>query len=180
MAGTAFRVAIALPPGWQAATEEERRAYRERWRELVKDAKDRELSRGLDRFGAALAPLAASTRKHRRSAMGQADPTAPPLTPARGASRTRSLFMARIVGDAIECYWSSYQGQHWGRVLRYHAQGAGRLPMRDVIGLSPESVREVSRTALAAWRPRNSGPAIRNRKPSPTKTTFTVYRTRGQ
>src|SRR4051794_23775684 len=95
----------AHDPAWKAAPEKLRRAF---WAEVVKlgkEAKDRELAAGLDRFGSPLARIAASTRAHRRSAMGPADPDAPALTPAYGLSRTRSLFAGKAFADHALFYW---------------------------------------------------------------------------
>ena len=84
--------------------------------------------------------------------MGPADPDAPPLTPAYGLSRTRSLFTGRAMPGHAEFFWrfDPVTGKPWGRILRYHADGAGRLPVRDVIGLSPASLAWV-RDQVGVW-----------------------------
>jgi hypothetical protein len=137
-------------PVWQGAGEAVHRAF---WRAVVAfalKAKDEELSRGLDRYGKPLAPIAASTRKYRKSAMGAADPSDPPLMPAGGVSRTRLNLTGRGFADHAEFYWTD----GWGKILRYHALGRGRygrIPVRDVIGLSPESLRKVRGWSLGWW-----------------------------
>lgn len=150
----AFRIEKVEPPGYAARPD----LHAEFWRAVVAIAltvKDRELAEGLDAFGNPLKPIAPSTRAHRHSAMGPADPNAPPLTPAYGRSRTRSLLTGRA--HAREHYalffWKSdpVSGKHWGEVLGYHRAGKGRLPVRDVIGLSPEGLQEVRRKAQAWW-----------------------------
>jgi len=135
---------------WQAAGES---VHRDFWREVVrlaKLAKDRELKAGLDRYGNPLAPLAESTREHRRSEMGTADPDAPPLTPAYGLSRTRVWFDGRAFANHAEFFWRG----GWGRILHFHRVGAGRLPVRDVIGLSRGSEAWVRAQAARWWSQR--------------------------
>lgn len=140
---------------------------------LVLKAKDDELSKGLDRFGNRMASISERTRKHRRSAMGPADPDAPPLTPAYGLSRTRSLFTGLPRLEYAEFGWNYdvHTGASWGDILWYHAQGEGRLPVRDVLGLSPNSLAWVKREASKRWmdfrRARNAGQALEPATPKP-------------
>lgn len=156
MASYAFRIEGIEPrhdPDWQSAPEGLRRAF---WRYVVKlglEAKDRELAAGLDCHGDPLRPIAASTRARRRSAMGPADPNAPPLTPAYGLSRTRSLLRGRAHDGYAEFYWAydPHTGRSWGRILGYHRAGKGPLPVRDVIGISPASKSWVKARAWQAW-----------------------------
>ena len=151
--GATFRVEGIEPADLHLHPEPVRRMY---WRwivELVLTAKDRELAAGLDRFGLMMVPLGLATRRHRRSEMGPADSNAPPLQPAHGASRTRSLFDGRAFPDRAEFFWrfDEFTGANWGRVLKFHARGAGGLPVRDVIGLSPQSLQWVRLQAMARW-----------------------------
>lgn len=94
---------------------------------------------GLDRFGKPLAPLAPSTLKTR-------DGNGPPLAPHEAGSRVVNNFVVNVEptsnGVRIE---AGYVGMPW---IRYHAQGAGRLPVRDVIGLQPEAELRVERLVL--------------------------------
>ncbi len=128
MASYAFRIRGIEPahdPAWRSASPDLRRAF---WRAVVElglQAKDRDLAQGLDKDGVPMKGIAASTRKYRRSAMGPADPSAPPLTPAYGLSRTRSLLTGRAMTDHAEFFWRNHGGQHWGKVLGYHAKGPG-------------------------------------------------------
>lgn len=142
-------VSPANDPAWTMAGPDVRRAF---WRAVVAygiKAHDRQQAAGLDRFGRTLVPIKASTRKHRDSAMGPADPNAPPLTPAYGVSRTRLNLTGRAFDDRAEFYWTD----GWGRILLIHARGSRRrgLPVRDVIGLSPDSMRLVRNWALGWW-----------------------------
>lgn len=165
MASAAFSVKIAYPSdqAWKSASDAVKAEYRGWWRDLVGKAKDKELAKGKDRHGANLVAIAKSTRDNRRSAMGPADPDAPPLTPAYGLSRTRSLFRGRIKGDTVQCFWGSHEGEHWGKILAYHRRGAGNLPVRDVIGLSKASEAWVKRTALRYWAARGAGLVAREK-----------------
>lgn len=109
---------------------------------------------GLDRFGKRLAPLSAYTIKHRRSAMGTADPHAPPLTPAHGASRTRSYLRYRYEpGQGGYFYWRYDPRTHgsWGQILQYHAMGlVRRAPIRDVLGFSGRDIDAI-RSQMDRW-----------------------------
>ncbi len=119
--------------------------------------KDAELAAGLDRRGVPLAPIAASTRKHRKSEMGPADPNAPPLMPAYAVSRTRLLLQGRAVRDGAEFSWETdpISGKNWGIILGYHRRGRGRhghrIPKRDVIGISPQALQRVRSDITTRW-----------------------------
>jgi hypothetical protein len=150
-----FRVGPELAPGdfaWHRADETLRREF---WRAAVAyvlKVKDASLARGLDRDGRRLKPIKPSTRRNRKSAMGPADPNAPPLTPSFGASRTRLYLTGRALADGAEFYWRA----GWGRILAIHAAGSRKrgLPKRDVIGLSPADTREAARLLAGWWRAR--------------------------
>jgi hypothetical protein len=146
-----FPITISPPPELAAQPPAVRQEF---WKEVLRLAliqKDAELAAGMDRHGMPLWKLAASTRRHRRSAMGAADPNAPPLTPARGLSRTRALLTGSATADGCRLTWAAdpLTRSAWGRVLSYHAKGSKRLPVRDVIGLAPMRVEAVKRGAWA-------------------------------
>lgn len=116
-------------------------------------AKDQDLALGLDAFGEPLRPISEKTRKNRKSEMmpgGKGDPNAPPLTPGREKSRTRSLLAGIAFPDRAEFYWrfDPWTGASWSEILTYQAEDQGR----DVFGLSPESTQWVRLQALARWR----------------------------
>lgn len=138
-------------------------ARRQFWRKVVEiglAVKDAELAAGKDRFGFKLRQISKWTRAHRRSWTGHADPSAPPLTPAYGESRTRALLDGRAFRDKAQFFWRAdpVSGGHWGRILGYHRVGAknhwaksGRLPVRDVIGISPKDLGDVKKKVWAWW-----------------------------
>lgn len=142
-----------VEPSWLMADVLARREFARLVVQLVLKAKDKELASGLDRFGRPLVPISEYTFKHRKSAMGPADPYAPPLTPAYGLSRTRSLLDGRAHLDHALFFWrmDPVTGKSWGRILGYHREGAGRLPVRDVIGLSPASLAWVKEQVARWW-----------------------------
>jgi hypothetical protein len=158
VASFAFRVEGIEPaadPVWRLADESVRRAF---WRAVVGftlEAKDRELASGLDRFGVPLTPIAASTRARgrMRSHTGLGSAGNPPLTPANALSRTRALLTGRAMEDHAEFFWTTddVTGLPWGQVLSWHRAGAGRLPVRDVIGLAPQSLATVRARADRWW-----------------------------
>lgn len=154
---TAFRIDDLAPThslSWQVAHPDQRRKFWQQVVVLVKEAKEKELVEGRDRFGKKLIPISRYTRAHRHSEMGVANYAAPPLTPADDKSRTNAYFDGRGHADHAEFFWRS----GWGRILHYHRVGArnkwaksGRLPVRDVIGLSPKSHKWVKGKAWAWW-----------------------------
>jgi len=158
---TAFRVPYsAVEPtdlAWTLADDATRAAFRREVVRLVLAEKDSELAAGRDRHGLKLARITKWTREHRRSEMGEADPSAPPLTPAYGLSRTRAYLDGRATQGEAEFFWRS----GWGKILHYHRIGArnawakrGRLPVRDVIGLSNASINRVRSGVLLWWQAR--------------------------
>jgi len=61
------------------------------------------------------------------------------------------------MGVKVTFYWA----MDWGRILDYHRRGAvlkrggkcvGRLPVRNVFGISPKGRAEISRRSIEAWR----------------------------
>ena len=100
-----YRIAGIRAPGRRVARTADRAERLEFWPAVVRFGllrKDQELAAGIDRFGQPMVPIA-PRRTHRRSAMGPADPNAPPLTPAHALSRTRSLLDGRA-HDGSRCF----------------------------------------------------------------------------
>ena len=151
-------------PEWRYASPSARAAYFRIIKELVLIAFDAQLAAGLDKDGDPFFPLRPGTIKYRRSAMGPADPHAPALQPAHGLSRTRSLVDARVEGSWVRVFWrhDPLTGSTWGKTLDYHRRGAGPLPIRDVFGLSPESLASVRREGLTWWRAFAAGLPVRS------------------
>ena len=166
-----FRVTGIEPSSVRAAAPADRLAY---WRAVVAfgvEAKERELARGLDRRGKDLAPLSPKTIAQRKSAMGPADPRAPALQPAHGLSRTRSLFTGEATPDGCWFGWlvDPHTGEPWGNMLLIHRKGGKHLPKRDVVGLSPASLHDVTRKAAAWWVEYQAGRAS---TPEPDRPTY--------
>lgn len=156
--------------------------------EIGLQEKDRDLAAGLDRKGNPLRPIAPETRAHRKSAMGPADPSAPPLTPAHALSRTRSLLEGESIPDGARFYWDydEHTGGSCGRILHYHRLGIGRFHRikRDVIGLGPAAIARVRKRVLAKWaewkRQERTGhpPKVEylgRKKPNPRAKTIQVF-----
>lgn len=151
MAATYFLIRGIEPPDLRVYPQSVRARYWGWVAELGLKAKDSELARGLDADGKPLTPVSAKTRKYRRSAMtptGKGDPSAPALMPGRGLSRTRSLLAARARDNYAEFYWryDPWTGDQWGKILAIHARRG-----RNVVGISPQSVRKVQAAALKLW-----------------------------
>ena len=150
-----------LPPALRMESDDVKLTF---WSHVVAEGlreKDRELSRGLDAEGRPLKPIAPETRKHRRSAMtptGKGDPSAPPLTPGRALSRTRSLLAGRAFPDRAEFWWryDPLTYDSWARILRDQKRKG-----RDVFGLSPAGLARVTARSWRALRPHAAGQARR-------------------
>jgi predicted N-acetyltransferase YhbS len=154
--GPRFTVRGIEPAAVRTAPAGQRRAFWLAASQFIAEAKESELKAGLDKDGNPLAALAKYTIEHRESEMGPADPFAPPLQPAHGLSRTRSLFMAQPTTrlDGVTCWWGydAVTGESWGKMLAIHRAGGPKLPPRDVIGLSKQSVNQVKAKAAAWWK----------------------------
>ena len=153
--GPRFIVRGIDPPDVRLAPTPARRAFWAAASQFVAQAKEAELKAGLDRFGNPMAALAKRTVENRHSEMGPADPFAPPLQPAHGLSRTRSLFSTQPTAalDGVTCWWAydALTGESWGEMLAKHRAGGVHLPRRDVIGLSLQSLADVRAKAAAWW-----------------------------
>ena len=83
--------------------------------------------------------------------------TGEPLDPHYGESRSVKWLRsaARKTKRGISLYWS----HGWGRILGYHADGAGRfgpVPVRDIRGLTRANERRL-RSELSRWARSRSG-----------------------
>jgi hypothetical protein len=116
--------------------------------ELGLKRKDEELAKGLDKDGKPLKPLKPETIKHRKSEVGTAHRNAPPLEPAYGKSRVRSLLTGRAHSNSAEFWWKfdPVSGRSFGEIL----QGQKKQG-RDVFGLSPAGTAWVGQEALRKW-----------------------------
>jgi hypothetical protein len=121
---------------------------------IAERVKQDELSKGLDRHGRKLRPVKVRRVKFRRSGRivdGE------PLMPHRGLSRTRRLLRYSVLTFGVVFYWSN----GWARILDYHRRGAclrrngrivGKLPVRDVFGISPKGIERIKAEAERHWR----------------------------
>ena len=121
---------------------------------IAERVKQDELQRGLDRFGRKLRPVRARKVKFRRSGRvvdGE------PLMPHRGLSRTRRLLRYTVTSIGVLFSW----GNGWARILDMHRRGAclkrngkiiGKLPVRDVFGISPKGMEKIKAEAMRHWR----------------------------
>lgn len=121
---------------------------------IAERVKQDELQRGLDRHGRKLKPVRVRKIKFRRSGRvvdGE------PLMPHRGLSRTRRLLRYSVMTFGVVFYW----GNGWARILDYHRRGAclkrngkiiGKLPVRDVFGISPKGMEKIKAEAERHWR----------------------------
>lgn len=144
-------------PRWMPSTPAQKISFFKVCRELVLQQFDLQLAAGIGKNGSGLTALKPKTIKYRKSAMGTADPNAPPLTPAHELSRTRSWVDARIMGNSIQVFWR----KGWGQILGYHRAGSKRLPVRDVIGLAESYRQVVVKQAHSWWNSFISGLPVR-------------------
>jgi hypothetical protein len=154
---TSFRITLAeVAPADPAFARLDARGRAEFLRAVVVfgiEEHKAQTARGIGANGGRLRPLALRTILHRKSAMGPADPHAPPLIPAHGLSRTASLLDGRAHADHALFFWryDEYTDRGWGKMLAIHRRGNRRLPPRDVIGLSPGALQRVRARAGAWW-----------------------------
>jgi hypothetical protein len=82
-----------------------------------------------------------------------------PLIPHDEMSRTLRLLRVthNVAKGSVTIHWG-----YWTTIVAYHADGAGYLPVRDVVGTPGRFLRPVRAWALADWRsmvPMILGPA---------------------
>lgn len=143
----------AKDPLWIKASPQARRRFWTLAARIGMEVKQRELSQGLDYAGRKLKPLKRKRRlKYRSGKRLDGDP----LMPHRALSRTRRLLRYITHVSSVTFYWA----MDWGRILDYHRRGAmivrggkcvGRLPVRNVFGISPKGKQEIAARALAMW-----------------------------
>jgi hypothetical protein len=163
----AWTLAKIEPPDntFRDSDEEVHRAF---WKYIADLGVDRfhwRCNAGLDRHGADLTPIAASTRARgrKRSYTGLGNGNNPPLVPALGLSRTEALLKGRGFADHAEWHWRTdpVTGLHWGQVMLWHrAGGGGRYPQRDVIGWSREDILWLHRQGATWWYAHQHGQRV--------------------
>lgn len=121
---------------------------------IAERVKQDELARGLDRHGRKLRPVKVRKVRFRRSGRvvdGE------PLMPHRGLSRTRRLLRYSVLSFGVVFFWAN----GWARILDYHRRGAclrrkgrivGKLPVRDVFGISPAGMERIKAEAAMHYR----------------------------
>jgi hypothetical protein len=139
---------------WRRASQADKVRYWSIAGIIAEKVKQDELQKGLDRHGRRLRPVRYRKVRFRRSGRvvdGE------PLMPHRGLSRTRRLLQYTITSLGILFYWQS----GWAKILDMHRRGAcltrggrivGKLPKRDVFGISPAGIDKVRTQALSYWR----------------------------
>lgn len=118
---------------------------RERWLAFVaaelRAAKVRQISSGVGADGRPLRRVKPTSRPD-----GTRDR---PLIPHDDESR--AIRLLKVTANArtgeVVIHWHG-----WTRVMGYHAEGAGNLPVRDVLGTPGRFLRPVRTRALAEWR----------------------------
>lgn len=144
-------------PAWKAADKARRLEFWTIAGRIAQEVKQREIQAGLDYAGRKLKPV--KPRKARYASGARLD--GEPLTPHRALSRTRRLlrYMVKQSGG-LTMYWAN----GWGKILDYHRRGVclkrggrviGRLPVRNVFGISPKGRKEIAERALASWKSGN-------------------------
>lgn len=121
---------------------------------IAERVKQDELARGLDRHGRKLRPVKVRKVRFRRSGRvvdGE------PLMPHRGLSRTRRLLRYSVLSFGVVFFWAN----GWARILDYHRRGAclkrkgrivGKLPVRDVFGISPAGMERIKAESAVHFR----------------------------
>ena len=128
------------------------RPLMERWEQIIYDDNRRGLLAGLDKDGQPLIPLQSKRKGKYKGAQG------PVLSPFSEHSRAIANLVTAHLQDAQGRYvafgaWDDANndgGPNYADLIAWHAVGAGNLPIRDVIGIRPDGVREAE-TALEDW-----------------------------
>ena len=124
---------------WAQASRDDREAFWDNVALLARDAKYRELTKGIGVDGKRLA-----RRKRPRSDHA----TGPVLSPHWQDSRFRTQLMWAGGHDGAVLWWKA----PWGRIVGYHARGEVKGgPVRNVVGLTAESQEAIRRKALKWW-----------------------------
>ena len=129
-------------PSWRSARSEERKRYYTRLGELIQIEMRDALRRGVDRHGRRM-----RRRKYRRSDGA----SGPPLIPHRADSRTWRLLTFSASPRGVRMWWRASGRVSWTTILTYHAEGAGRLPVRDVMGLARRWLNRAVEAARLWW-----------------------------
>lgn len=149
-----FLVKGVEPDDLRTASDYEKRRFWEIVGIIAERVKQDELQRGLDRHGRKLKPVKYRKVRFRRSGRvidGE------PLMPHRGLSRTRRLLAWTVTTIGVLFYWQN----GWAKILDYHRRGAclkrngrivGKLPVRDVFGISPAGMNTIRREAQRHWK----------------------------
>lgn len=148
-----FLVKGVEPPDYDRLTQAQRVRFWSIVGIIAERVKQDELQRGIDRHGRKLKPVRVRKIRFRRSGRvvdGE------PLMPHRGLSRTRRLLNWTVTSIGVLFYWSN----GWAKILDYHRRGAclkrngrivGKLPVRDVFGISPAGMDRIRRESLRHW-----------------------------
>jgi hypothetical protein len=124
---------------WLNASRDDREAYWDNVAVLARDAKYRELTKGVGVDGRRLPPR--RRKRHDRA-------TGPVLSPHWSDSRFRTQLMWSGSHDGAVLWWKA----PWGRIVGFHARGEVRgAPIRNVVGLTDESAEAVRRKARKWW-----------------------------
>lgn len=125
---------FSLPPGLATASVTDRAKF---WKLLGQEAlrlKQGEIKAGIDIWGNKFQPI------KRRWGVRT------PLIPHDGSSRTLELLALNSTARGATLFWRSGGGRtSWPTILGYHAykHGTRSLPVRNAIGLSPQSVEHL-------------------------------------
>lgn len=139
-------------PRWILASSTDRQRFWTLVGSIAQEVKQRELTAGLDYAGRKLRPVRLRKLKYRSGRILDGEP----LMPHRALSRTRRLLRYIVNRSQVTFYWA----MDWGRILDYHRRGAvivrggkpvGRLPVRNVFGISPQGRKEISQRATQLW-----------------------------
>lgn len=155
-----FLVKGIEPPAkeWRGVSEAEKIRFYTIAGVIAEKVKQDELQRGLDRHGRKLRAVKWRKVRFRRSGRvvdGE------PLMPHRGLSRTRRLLTYTVTAQGVLFYWQN----GWGKILDMHRRGAcitrdgrvvGKLPVRDVFGISPDGIAKIKEEAYRAWKERTT------------------------
>lgn len=144
-------------PAWMVASPSGRLEFWTQVATWAAEEWDAQVADGRGADGKKLVAITAETRRRRGmpgySPMGKASPSAPPLIPCYGRSRTRSLLRSMAYPTGVYFYWDfdTHTEREWGEILDAHRTGFATGRKRDVFGLMESRKAAVKAKAWAWW-----------------------------
>lgn len=134
------------------------------WRQTLEEDNEQGILKGQDGFGNPMVPIAETTKKYRKSAVGKADPNAPPMIPCYALSRVIANYVTAFYRDGVRWVvigaWENVLSKKGVPFLPFHFRGEGHLPVRNLAHIRPwgmQRAREQLAARVKVWLKRAKG-----------------------